>query len=250
MDKKDKLIIENFARIFNKIKRLDEAEVNEIDYKKVYNSVGSHEDPMKGFPTASPHYIDNWIKNYEQNQNDSNYNYPPNYGTNLYKLKAIYNKVDNGQQLSDEEKKIYKYVMKSKDSQVGRIKKNAKDKLGKDFKNNFDGGEFKQYIGHKFPITIYDDETKQVEAELVGIDGLHLDNNDGIFKGTYNLDVFLKINNFKYKARLLQKGRTHLLWVKQHHHTYGKEFKFNDDKFHEFLQQTLGNYFDNLTKEE
>jgi hypothetical protein len=128
MDKKDKLIIENFARLFNKIKRLDEGEVNEIDYADVYNKmgdVGNQRDKIDNMPTPEPGLVDHWIQQIEK---DPEGRWPLDA---VKKVKEIYSKHQNGEELSPEEKKLIRFRNKKKEYQAQRIKGNAGSVLGK-----------------------------------------------------------------------------------------------------------------------
>tara|TARA_R110000851_G_scaffold251971_5_gene404514 strand:+ start:10916 stop:11659 length:744 start_codon:yes stop_codon:yes gene_type:complete len=170
MKNKEKLILENFSKVFNKIKRLNETELTEIDYEKVYADTNPWDKQgikIDDYPTEGKNLdynIESARKALEGDRQERNRflmddNEVRGYYNKLLKIKDALNKNENGEELSDFEKKVVRFYKSNKQSQKGRISNAAGKKLDSNFVVNFDKSQFKEF--EHTAIEIYSMKTKE-----------------------------------------------------------------------------------------
>lgn len=142
-DKIDKIVARN-AKLLSEGTRankdfLGESEINELDYQDLYHKmdgVGDQSEKVDDIPAwINQGYIDNWV---EQAQNKLGQpGFTQEYLNKVLMVKKIFVKKENGEELTDQEKKIFRYIKSSKKSQSSRIQNLSYDKLAKQYIENF-----------------------------------------------------------------------------------------------------------------
>tara|TARA_R110000796_G_scaffold252137_1_gene385290 strand:- start:745 stop:1497 length:753 start_codon:yes stop_codon:yes gene_type:complete len=191
--KKDKVIIENFVKVFNKIKRLNESELNELDYEKVYantNPWDKQQIKIDDYPAEGKN-LDWTLKSADIALNSTNYQEKSEqrhrflmddselqeYLNKLKKIKTALDKHAAGEQLEDFERKVVRYYKSNKREQKARISNTAGDKLDSNFIKNFDKSQFSEYENKAIEMFSREDRSKG-EAFIMDINPEQYD--DGI----------------------------------------------------------------------
>ena len=226
LKKREQNIIESFKTQFNKIKRIDE-----LDYNDVYSKVNPNDkQTMKidDYPAEGKN-LEHWLSVADTALNSSDWEEKKmarhrflmddeglrDYYKKLVKIKSALDKGNNGEPLDDFEKKIVRYYKTDKAGQNHRIHRMAQDKIASDYTKNYDG----TVSGDK-TLNVIDWDTKEpVNVEIVGNSTVKNDNRDisihypvsingesGILKvyedGSHGFTLDSgKFNNLKFKER-------------------------------------------------
>jgi hypothetical protein len=182
--KKDRVILENFVKVFNKIKRLNESELTEVDYEKVYANTNPWDKQtikIDDYPAEGKN-LDWFIKSADIALNSNDFkekseqrhrflmddNQLQEYLNKLKKIKIALDKNAAGEQLEDFERKIVRYYKSNKKEQKARISNAAGKKLDSNFINNFDKSLFNEYKNKPIEIFSREDRSKS-EAFITDI---------------------------------------------------------------------------------
>ena len=159
-ENKEKVILESFVKIFNKIKRLEESTLDEINYEKVYSDVNPWDKQsvkIDDYP-AEGKMLDMNVRSAELAVNGDREhrhrflmddNELRTYLGKLHKIKNALDKSNAGEELDDFEKKVVRFYKSNKQSQKARISNMAGDKLDSNFVKNFDKSAFNEFLTGK-----------------------------------------------------------------------------------------------------
>jgi hypothetical protein len=180
--KKEKIILENFVKIFNKIKRINESELTEIDYEKVYSDTNPWDDQsikIDDYPAEGKN-LDSTIHSAEIAINGENWeekkeqrhrflmddNALLEYYNKLKKIKNALDKHASGEELSDFERKVVRFYKSDKKNQKSRMKSAAGNKLDSNFMKNFDKSMFQKFSQE--PIEVTSRNTREKTNMVIG----------------------------------------------------------------------------------